>query len=84
MTNSIALAGEAALRLNYTTIDLAEFCSREGNEKFEGCDSNRDFCAALDMIVFMCAKCEWWKPQCENATPDAGQWVCQECHRERK
>lgn len=82
MSDSIALAGAAAEKLNYTTIDLAEFCSTEGNEKFEGCDDNLDFCKALDLIIFMCKDCGWWKPQRENATPNASEWQCQECFDE--
>lgn len=77
--DSLALAGQAAERLNYTTEDLAMFCEKEGNEKFEGCDSNRDFCRHLDTIIFMCVQCGWWKPQRENATPNASEWACQEC-----
>lgn len=77
--DSLALAGRAAARLDHTTDDLAEFCSREGNEQFEGCDDNHDFCKHLDTMIFLCVCCGWWKPQRENATPDASEWACQEC-----
>lgn len=81
MMNSIALAGEAAEKLNYTTMGLTEFC--ETHEKFATCEDNIDFCKALDLIIFMCKDCGWWKPQRENATPNASEWQCQECHDEK-
>lgn len=86
MTNpdTIALAAEVAHRLDYTTDDLAEFCQREGNEKYDGLDNNLDFCAALDILEFQCKTCSYWKPQRENATPDGGQWQCRECFDEEQ
>lgn len=75
--DAIALAARAAEKLCDTTEDLAMLSE---TEDFEGCIDNPDFCKALDVMIFMCAECNWWKRQRENATPDAAEWVCQECH----
>lgn len=82
MTNSVALAAEVADRLDYTTEDLTLWCAEEGHERYADCPDNQDFCKALDVIAFQCVKCSYWKPQRENATPDAGEWQCQECFLE--
>lgn len=79
VSDMIALAAEAARRLDYTTEDLEEFCCREGNEKFYQCTTSKKFFETLDLIEFQCGCCSWWKPQIENATPNGDKWVCQEC-----
>lgn len=83
MSDSVTLAAEVAHKLDYTTDDLREFCDSEGNERYVECPDNMDFCKALDIIEFQCVTCSYWKPQRENATPNAGEWQCQECFDER-
>lgn len=77
VNDSIALAARAAKLLDYTTMPLFELC--EQHAEFADAENNKDFCTALDVIEFCCARCSWWKPQIENATPDSGEWICQEC-----
>ena len=36
----------------------------------------------IDRRIFCCAECGYWQRQIENATPDAQNWVCKECHRD--
>lgn len=36
----------------------------------------------IDRRIFCCHICGYWQPQNQNATPDAQEWVCKECHKD--
>lgn len=48
-------------------------------EMGETAANDRAFFQHLDRLIFMCAECEWWHDQSQNATPDGAKWVCREC-----
>lgn len=68
------LAYEAAEKLDLTTDDLEAL-----GEKYTDALDDMEFLKRLDLLVFCCVKCNWWKRQRENATPDAAEWACKEC-----
>jgi hypothetical protein len=81
MTDVLALAAQAAAKLDYTTDDLDLLAERD--ERFAAVLNDRDFLKHLDTLEFCCTTCEFWKPQRENATPDGAQWQCKECFDEQ-
>lgn len=73
-TRMHGLAYEAAGKLEYTTNDLESL-----GEKFTEAADDTEFLKRLDLLVFCCVRCNWWKRQRENGTPEAAEWVCKEC-----
>lgn len=49
----------------------------------EGMDDDAQFCAELDSLVFCCEQCNWWHEQSEMADDVRGDWICEDCARER-
>lgn len=61
---------------------LAEKLLGYGDKDHEVAELAQDECLVLDKIVFECCTCGWWFRQCDNATPNASEWECKECHAE--
>jgi hypothetical protein len=74
---TLALAARAAEKLEYTTGSLEEIA--EADEEIAEVVDSKEFLEHFDSMIFCCTRCHWWKRQRENATPDAAEWVCQEC-----
>jgi hypothetical protein len=74
---TLALAARAAGKLEYTADTLEHIADHDAEiaEVMYG----KDFLEHFDSMIFCCVRCGWWKRQRENATPDAAEWVCQEC-----
>jgi hypothetical protein len=78
MSNVIALAARAAEKLEYTTDSLDDLA--DNDPEIDGVRDDARFLQVFDSMIFCCTTCNWWKRQRENATPDAAEWECQECH----
>lgn len=83
MTDTEALAEKIAAKLEGYSVaavgdigDLAEDIIHRTLPAKEELELLR----AIDRRVFLCKSCGYWHRQIYNATPDAAEWECMECH----
>lgn len=72
MTQAQQMARIAAEKLQGSSASIASL-----GEEFEALESNGEFCATLDSLVFCCTCCDNWFEQSEMS--DTEDWVCEDC-----
>lgn len=66
------MAIKAAERLQGSCQGIANL-----GEEFEALETNSEFCATLDELVFCCNCCNWWFEQSEMSENE--DWICEDC-----